>query len=248
MVPVLNILTGIFILSGQPVHCFIAIRPCAPKIPTNTLSIQPSKRLQVCIHQTESKHESYSNVKPNLTSKVHRALFPIALALTVLLSPLQLQLIPDNHHIQSHTPMAWAADYGSLTDEQKAVAEAWRIVDNNFIDRTFNHQDWFKLRQDFVKKKYKTMDEANSAIESLVSSLGDKYTRYLPLNKYKSIVDAATGTLAGIGVELSTDTTNQRVVVSDVEANSPASLGMLFVLLHYFEYGYFPSKSIIWVI
>jgi len=118
-----------------------------------------------------------------------------------------------------------AADYTSFTDEQKAVAEAWRIVDNNFFDRTFNNQDWFKIRQDAVKKKYKSMDEANKEIENIVASLGDKYTRYLPPAKYKSMVDSATGTLAGVGVEIGSNKENGKVFVADVEPSSPASSG-----------------------
>ena len=235
MVHVYNILIGVLIVSGQYANGFIASGPRVPEIPGNIPSLQPSRRksLQVYIRDTESKQDSYWNTNLGITSKqLHRALFPIALALTVILSPFQLDLIPNKPHTPSTA--AWAADYGSLTTEQKAVAEAWRIVDNNFIDRTFNHQDWFQIRQDFVKKKYKSMDEANTAIESLVSSLGDKYTRYLPLNKYKSIVDTATGTLAGIGVELSTDSTTQRVIVADVEAKSPASLGR-FCLVFFLE-------------
>jgi len=123
------------------------------------------------------------------------------------------------------TPIASAADYGSLSDEQKAVAEAWRIVDNNFIDRTFNNQDWFKIRQDIVKKKYKNMDDAQLEIDKMVSSLGDKYTRYLPPSKYRSIVDAATGTLAGVGVEISSNKDTGKIFVSDTEPSSPASTG-----------------------
>jgi carboxyl-terminal processing protease len=118
-----------------------------------------------------------------------------------------------------------ASDYGALTEEQRAVAEAWRIVDNNFIDRTFNHQDWFQIRQDAVKKKYKSMAEAQSEIDRIVSSLGDKYTRYLPPAKYRSIVDSATGTLAGVGVEISIDKDTGRIYVSDTEPSSPASMG-----------------------
>lgn len=115
-----------------------------------------------------------------------------------------------------------AAGYNALTDEQKAVAEAWRLVDNSFLDRTFNGQDWFKLRQDLVKKKYKSMDEARAAIDQMTSTLGDKYTRYLYPAKYQSIVDSATGTLAGVGVEIATNKEG-RVYASDIEANSPAS-------------------------
>jgi carboxyl-terminal processing protease len=120
-------------------------------------------------------------------------------------------------------PTAYAADYyGSMSEEQRAIAEAWRVVDNSFIDRTFNGQDWFQMRQNFVHKKYKNMDEARKAIDQMVNSLGDKYTRYLPPDKYQSIVDSATGTLAGIGVQISTNS-NNKVIALDVEPNSPAS-------------------------
>ena len=110
--------------------------------------------------------------------------------------------------------VAVAADYGSLTDEQKAVAEAWRIVDNSFLDRTFNNQDWFQIRQDAVKKRYRNMDEAQAAIKDMIALLGDKYTRYLSPSKYQSIVDSATGTLVGVGIEIATE--NGRIVASDV--------------------------------
>jgi carboxyl-terminal processing protease len=147
----------------------------------------------------------------------------IALAFSLMFSP-SFNFEPVNLPIL-HTPIALAADYGSLTDEQKAVAEAWRIVDNNFIDRTFNNQDWWKIRQDMVKKKYKNMGEAQAEIDKMVSTLGDKYTRYLPPSKYRSIVDSATGTLAGVGVEITSDKETGKILVADTEPSSPASRG-----------------------
>ena len=109
-----------------------------------------------------------------------------------------------------------------MTDEAKFVAESWREVDNSYLDRTFNGLDWFQLRQSLVKKKYKNMEEARSTVEEFVSSLGDRYTRYLPPAKYQSIVDSATGTLAGVGIEISVNK-QDRVIASDVEAGSPAA-------------------------
>jgi carboxyl-terminal processing protease len=114
-----------------------------------------------------------------------------------------------------------AAGYNSMTDEQKVVAEAWRLVDNSFLDRSFNGKDWFQIRQTYVKQKYKNMDEARTAIEGMVSQLGDKYTRYLSPAKYQSIVDSATGTLAGVGAEIATNKEG-RVIASDTEEKSPA--------------------------
>ena len=126
--------------------------------------------------------------------------------------------------LQVIVPPAAASNYGSLTAEQKAVAEAWRLVDNSFLDRTFNGQDWFQMRQDAIAKKYKTMDEARSAIETMIQKLGDKYTRYLPPAKYQSIVDSATGTLAGVGIEIATNKEG-KIYASDVEESAPASRG-----------------------
>ena len=47
---------------------------------------------------------------------------------------------------------ALASGYSSLSPEQKMVAEAWREVDATYLDRTFNGQDWFQMRQELVKK------------------------------------------------------------------------------------------------
>ena len=115
-----------------------------------------------------------------------------------------------------------ASNYNALTDEQKVVAEAWRLVDNSYLDRTFNGVDWFGLREQAVKKKYKNMAEAQSSIQGLIAQLGDKYTRYLPPGTYQSLVDAATGTLAGVGVEITIDKTTGQLTASEVQPNSPA--------------------------
>jgi carboxyl-terminal processing protease len=123
--------------------------------------------------------------------------------------------------------VARASDYASFTPEQRFVAETWRTVDNVYIDRTFNHQNWFKLRQDAVSKKYDTMEEARSEVESMLGSLGDRYTRYLPPAKYDSIVNAATGNLYGVGVELALSKDGDRVVAADVEPTGPAMRGGL---------------------
>ena len=116
---------------------------------------------------------------------------------------------------------AQANSYGSFTPEQKMVTEAWREVDSTYLDRTFNGQDWFQMRQELVKTKYRNMDEAHDAVANMMSKLGDKYTKYLSPAKYQSMVDAATGTLAGVGVEIATNK-DQVPIVSDVEPGSPA--------------------------
>ena len=45
------------------------------------------------------------------------------------------------------------------------------------MTRTFNGQDWFKLRQDVVKKNYNNDDQLYTDLKDLLGKLGDKYTR-----------------------------------------------------------------------
>jgi hypothetical protein len=52
--------------------------------------------------------------------------------------------------------------------------------------------------QDVVLKKYNSMDKAQSKAKGMLGLLGDRYTRYLPLAKHDSIVNAATGNLCGV--------------------------------------------------
>jgi carboxyl-terminal processing protease len=155
--------------------------------------------------QEQSKTEDEESSSFQRNNKEWKSAMAAMLAATLALSPLP----------------STAADYGSFTPEQKMVAEAWRTIDSTYLDRTFNGQDWFKIRQELIKKKYKSMDEARSEVSNMMTTLGDKYTRFLSPAKYQSMVDTATGTLAGVGVEIATDR-DGRPMVSDVEPNSPA--------------------------
>jgi len=156
----------------------------------------------------ESETKKATNQYLSRNNNFVAAFAGLSMAMSLLLVP----LTPEPAH---------ASSYSSITPEQKMAAEAWRTVDSTYLDRTFNGQDWFKMRQDLVKKKYKNMDEAHDEVAKMMSTLGDKYTKYLTPAKYQSLVDTATGTLAGIGVEIATNK-DEFVIVSDVEPDSPA--------------------------
>lgn len=166
------------------------------------------------IRASNDSNDSSNVITNNRFMGVSAAITSSMLTLSILLQPLAV-------------PPASASDYASFTPEQRFIAEAWRQVDDAYIDRTFNDQNWFQIRQDALKKKHRTMDEARFEVEGILSSLGDRYTRYLPPAKYDSIVNAATGNVFGVGVELAQSKENMRVVASDVELNGPAAKGGL---------------------
>ena len=90
-----------------------------------------------------------------------------------------------------------------LSAEQQLAAEAWRVTDREYVDRSFANQDWFQARQKMVKKSYAADRTAvYDEIRAMLASLGDKYTRFLTPSAYDAVFSVATGDVAGIGVEL----------------------------------------------
>jgi len=90
----------------------------------------------------------------------------------------------------------------ALSEPQKLVAEAWRVVNQSFVDQSFNGVDWFKIRMKNVKKPMSTMDDAYETIRGMLKLLDDPYTRFLSPAQLESLTSAATGELAGVGVQL----------------------------------------------
>jgi len=111
----------------------------------------------------------------------------------------------------------------SLSDAQKLVAEAWRIVDQSYVDRTFNSHDWFKERQRSVKKLYADVDDGYAEIRTLLALLDDPYTRVLTPSQHTALRTTTSGVLeGGIGLVLTSTSDNNAVVASTPDADTPA--------------------------
>ena len=122
-------------------------------------------------------------------------------------------------------PVALAAKM--LSEDQRIAAQAWKLTDREFVDRNFADQDWFQRRQKMVKQDYASRDAVYDQIRSMLDSLGDKYTRFLTPPMYNAVYSVATGSVAGIGVELQRNA--DEVSVNSVVDNGPADKGGLRV-------------------
>ncbi|KAL7461641.1 hypothetical protein ACHAXS_002056 [Conticribra weissflogii] len=210
-------LSGFFLLSTTthfPTDAF------APTL--HSLTATPPKSPPSRIHSRHSSLPEH-NASPSEQDPLPPSKPPLrSTLLTSSLSLLLCFLLP----VSSPSP-ANSADYDSFTPSQRFLSELWRVVDASYLDRTFHSLDWFRLRQDAVYgKTYKSLSDARAEADAMLSQLGDRYTRYLPPAKYDSIVDAATGNVCGVGVELEpatkTNREGNRVVAGDVEASGPA--------------------------
>ncbi len=112
----------------------------------------------------------------------------------------------------------------ALTDEQKLVSEVWRIVNRNYLDETFNHQNWSGVRQKILEKPIKNPEAAYAAIRKMLQTLGDPFTRFLDPEQYRSLQVNTSGELTGVGLQIAINPETGKLEVVTPIMNSPADL------------------------
>ncbi len=110
----------------------------------------------------------------------------------------------------------------AFTEEQKLLLQSWRIVNQSYVDETFNHQNWWKLREKFVKKPLRDRDETYTAIESMLATLDDPFTRLLRPEQYHSLQVNTSGELSGVGLQINVNPETKLIEVITPLAGSPA--------------------------
>lgn len=111
----------------------------------------------------------------------------------------------------------------ALTDEQSLVAEVWRLVNRAYLDETFNHQNWWFVRERFIKRDFETREETYNAIREMLDSLNDPYTRLLAPEQYRSLQTSTAGELTGVGLQIAKDEEDQSLQVIAPVEGSPAA-------------------------
>jgi len=114
----------------------------------------------------------------------------------------------------------------SSVSSKELIDEVWQIVERQYIDATFNGQDWKTVRQQYLNRNYASREEAYKAIRAMLEHLGDPLTRFMNPKEFKSMqVDP---TAAGIGVQLIQDKkTKELVVITPIEDTPAFNAGIL---------------------
>ena len=120
---------------------------------------------------------------------------------------------------QGSSPVAAVLDNSPKT----VVDEVWQIVNNEFVDRKFNHTDWKIKRQELLHQDYTDDKSAYKAIRQSLKGLGDPYTRFLEPEEYEELTSQTSGELSGIGIRLGIDEKTSKLTVVEPIPNSPAS-------------------------
>lgn len=111
---------------------------------------------------------------------------------------------------------------------KELVDEVWQIIDNSYVDGTFNQVDWKAVRNDYLNRTYSSDEEAYKAIREMLKKLDDPYTRFMNPEEFKNMQVETSGELTGVGIQLTQDEkTKKLVVISPIEDTPAFTAGIL---------------------
>jgi carboxyl-terminal processing protease len=106
--------------------------------------------------------------------------------------------------------------------EQKFLTNVWQIVNRSYVDADFNHQNWYKVRRQFINRKFNSREDTYGAIREMLATLDDPFTRLLEPDKFRSMQTSTSGELTGVGLQIAVDEPDNRVTVIAPIEGSPA--------------------------
>lgn len=111
---------------------------------------------------------------------------------------------------------------------KELIDEVWQLIDRNYVDATFNQNDWRAIRQEYLGRAYSSREDAYTAIREMLGKLDDPYTRFMDPQEFKNMQIDTSGELTGVGIQLSQDEeTKELIVVSPIEDTPAFEAGIM---------------------
>ncbi len=101
----------------------------------------------------------------------------------------------------------------------------WRLINTKYVDQTNNEQDWKKWRHKY-DKVIQTDQDAYVAIDTMVASLNDPYTKFLNPKEFKEETSSIKGSLKGIGIQIGMKD-GKLMVIAPIEDTPAEKAGLL---------------------
>lgn len=100
----------------------------------------------------------------------------------------------------------------------------WRLINNKFVDQSNNQQDWVKWRHKYDNKIH-TNEDAYVAINTMVASLNDPYTKFLDPKEFAEETSSIKGSLKGIGIQIAVKD-GKLMVIAPIEDTPAEKAGL----------------------
>ena len=120
-------------------------------------------------------------------------------------------------------PVWCRAVNAALQDSPKAIVDqVWQLVNREYVDGSFNNQDWQTARKTLLSKNYTSREQAYVAVRQTLKRLGDPYTRFMDPQEYQALTSQTSGEVSGIGIRMEINQETQLLTIVEALENSPA--------------------------
>ena len=102
---------------------------------------------------------------------------------------------------------------------QKLFDTTWKVIRDNYYDPDLNTQSWLRWKEHY-RGKIKTDEDAKVAIDTMLASLNDPYSRYMNSSDYAEQNNSINSKITGIGVNISS--VAGKIIVVNVMDGTPA--------------------------
>lgn len=105
---------------------------------------------------------------------------------------------------------------------KEVIDEVWQLIDNTYVDATFNQVDWDAVRTEYLEREYTSQEAAYDAVREMLELLEDPYTRFMDPDEFRNMQIDTSGELTGVGIQITQEEeTDEIVVVAPIE-DTPA--------------------------
>lgn len=101
----------------------------------------------------------------------------------------------------------------------------WKLINSKYVDQTNNEQNWGKWRHKY-DNVIKTNEDAYVAIDTMVASLNDPYTKFLNPKDFAEETGSIKGSLKGIGIQIGVKD-GKLMVIAPIEDTPAEKAGLL---------------------
>ena len=107
---------------------------------------------------------------------------------------------------------------------QRLFDRTWRVISKEYYEPSLNHQNWYKWKNRY-QGKIKTEDDAKVAIDSMIASLDEPYTRFMQKKDFEELTTSITSKIYGIGVNIYSN--SGKTEIFNVMQGTPADFAQL---------------------
>ncbi len=107
---------------------------------------------------------------------------------------------------------------------QKLFDKTWKVINREYYEPSLNNQNWYRWK-DHYRNKIKTDEDARVAIDTMIASLNEPYTRFMPKKDFEDLTTSITSKIYGIGVNIYSNA--GKIEIFNVMPATPADFAQL---------------------